>query len=141
VIVTNQGYHSVRGASARGAVNTLIYRWVTVVDTVGTDITYTDDANAGGSWGINNAGIYSVSCSIDVGHAGYIAIKKAAAVSNTFDATDIQVAAEAAVGITTQMSWTGPCSAGDDIWIATSSATNPTGAPANNNRVTVVRVR
>jgi hypothetical protein len=142
VIVANPGYHSVRGATARGAVNTLVYRWTSVIDNVGTDITYADSANSGGSWTINNAGVYAVSVSIDVNHAGYIAIKKAAAaVSNTFDATDIQIAAEAAAGITTQMAWTGYCSVNDFIWIATSSATNPTGAPVNNNRVTVTRVR
>jgi hypothetical protein len=141
VIITNHGYHSVRGATARGAVNTLIYRWTSVVDNVGTDITYTDSANDGGSWAIVNAGVYTVSVSIDVGHAGYIAIKKAAAVSNTFDATDIQVVVDCAGGNSYSMSWTGYCSAGDDIWIACSTATNPTGTPINNNRVTVVRVR
>lgn len=141
VIVTNQGYHSVRGSTARGAVNTLIYRWTSVVDNVGTDITYTDDANSGGSWAIVNAGVYAVSCSIDTGHAGFIAIKKAAAVSNTFDATDIQVAVETLVNTSATMAWTGYCAAGDDIWIATSAATNPTGTPVNNNRVTVTRVR
>ena len=82
-----------------------------------------------------------MSVSIDVGHNGYIAIKKAAAVSNTFDATDIMVASEAATGITQTMSWTGYCAAGDDIWIATNTATNPTGTPVNNNRVTITRVR
>jgi len=139
VIVTNHGYHSVRGATARGAVNTLIYRWTTIVDNTGTDITYTDSANSGGSWGINNAGMYTVSCSIVAGHAGYVAIKKAAAVSNTFDATDIMVSATTATNNVT-MSWTGYCAAGDDIWIATDTATNPT-TPTNNNRVTVARVR
>jgi hypothetical protein len=141
VIVTNQGYHSVRGATARGTVNTLIYRWTSVVDNVGADITYTDSGNDGGSWAIVNAGVYSVCVSIDAGHAGYIAIKKAAALSNTFDETSIQVAAESAPGETITASWTGYCSVGDDIWIATSAVTNPTGTPVNNNRVTVTRVR
>jgi hypothetical protein len=141
VIVTNQGYHSVRGSTARGAVNTLVYRWTNIVDAVGADIVYTDDANAGGSWGIVNAGVYAVSVSIDTGHAGFIAIKKAAAVSNTFDATDIQIAQESLVNTTSCMAWTGYCAAGDDIWIATSATTNPTGTPVNNNRVTVTRVR
>jgi hypothetical protein len=141
VIVTNQGYHSVRGSTARGAVNTLIYRWTSVVDNVGTDITYTDSANDGGSWAIVNAGVYTVSVSIDAGHSGFIAIKKAAAVSNTFDATDIQIAQESVANTTSCMAWTGYCAAGDDIWIATSATTNPTGTPVNNNRVTVTRVR
>ncbi len=141
IVVTSQGYHSVRGSTARGSTNTLIYRWTSVVDNVGSDITYTDSATAGGSWAINRAGVYSVSVSIDVGHNGYIAIKKAAAVSNTFDATDIMVASEATTGITQTMSWTGYCAAGGDIWIATSVATNPTGTPVNNNRVTITRVR
>lgn len=141
IVITNQSYHSVRGSTARGSTNTLIYRWTSVVDNVGSDITYTDSATNGGSWAINRAGVYSVSVSIDVGHNGYIAIKKAAAVSNTFDATDIMVASEAATGITQTMSWTGYCAAGDDIWVATNTATNPTGTPVNNNRVTITRVR
>lgn len=141
IVVTNQTYHSVRGATARGSTNTLIYRWSGVVDAVGTGITYTDSATNGGSWAITQAGVYAVSCSIDVGHNGYIAIKKAAAVSNTFDATDIQTAVEAITGNTVTLSWIGYCSAGDDIWIATNTATNPTGTPVNNNRVTVTRVR
>jgi hypothetical protein len=141
VIVANHAYHSVRGSTARGSTNTLIYRWTSIVDAVGSGITYTDSAANGGSWAISQAGIYSVSCSIDVGHNGYVAIKRAAAVSNTFDATDIQVAVEALTGYTVQLSWTGYCASGDDIWIATSAATNPTGTPVNNNRVTITRVR
>jgi hypothetical protein len=141
VTVTNHSYHSVRGSTARGAVNTQIYRWTGVVDSTGTDITYTDSANSGGSWAINTAGLYSVSCSIDVGHNGYIAIKRAAALSNTFDETSIVAAVEAITGNTVAASWTGWCASGDDIWIATSAATNPTGTPINNNRVTVARVR
>ncbi len=141
VIVTNQTYHSVRGSTARGSTNTLIYRWSSVVDNTGTGITYTDSATDGGSWAITQDGIYCVSVSLDVGHNGYVAIKKAAAVSNTFDATDIQVAVEAITGNTVAMTWTGYCASGSDIWIATSVATNPTGTPVNNARVTVVRVR
>jgi hypothetical protein len=141
VIVSNLTYHSVRGSTARGSNNTLIYRWSGVVDNTGTGITYTDSATDGGSWAITQDGIYCVSVSIDVGHNGYVAIKKAAAVSNTFDATDIQVAVEAITGNTVTMTGTFYCASGSDIWIATSVATNPTGTPVNNNRVTVVRVR
>lgn len=141
VVVTNHDYHSVRGSTARGSSNTLIYRWTSVVAAVGTGITYTDSAASGGSWAINQAGVYAVSCSIDVGHNGYVAIKRGAAVSNTFDTTDIQVAVEAVAGYTLELNWTGYCSSGDDIWIATSSATNPTGTPVNNNRVTITRLR
>jgi hypothetical protein len=141
ITVTNHSYHSVRGSTARGSTNTQIYRWTGAVDNVGTDITYSDSATNGGSWQINTAGIYSVTCSIDTGHNGFIAIKKAAALSNTFDETSIQNAVEAFTGVTVTCSWTGPCSVGDDIWIATSAATNPTGAPINNNRVWVCRVR
>jgi hypothetical protein len=141
VIISSQSYHSVRGSTARGSTNTLIYRWTSVVEAVGTGITYTDSATAGGSWAINEEGIYTVSMSIDAGHNGYIAIKKAAAVSNTFDATDIMLPGEALVGIAMSLSWTGFCAAGSDIWIATNTATNPTGTPVNNQRCHVVRVR
>jgi hypothetical protein len=141
VAVTNHSYHSVRGSTARGAVNTLIYRWTSVSESTGPDITYTDSANNGGSWAINTIGMYCVSCSIDVNHNGYIAIKKAAALSNTFDETTIMVAVEAIAGNTVTATWTGFCAVNDDIWISTSSATNPTGTPVNNNRVSVVRVR
>jgi hypothetical protein len=141
VIVTNHTYHSVRGSTARGSTNTLVYRWTSVADNVGTGITYSDSATDGGSWAITQEGIYCVSCSVDVGHNGYVAIKRAAALSNTFDATDIMVAVEAFTGVTVTMTWTGYCASGSDIWIATSAATNPTGTPVNNNRVTVARVR
>jgi hypothetical protein len=141
VIISSQAYHSVRGSTARGSTNTLIYRWTSVVEAVGTGITYTDSATAGGSWAINEEGIYTVSMSIDAGHNGYIAIKKAAAVSNTFDATDIMLAGEALVGIAMSLTWTGYCAVGADIWIATNTTTNPTGTPVNNQRCHVVRVR
>lgn len=141
VIIPLLSYHSVRGSTARGSANTLIYRWSSVVDNQGTDITYSDSATAGGSWAINVDGIYAVSFSIDVGHNGFVAIKKAAAVSNTFDATDIMVAIEAFTGTGIAAAWTGYCAAGSDIWIATSGATNPTGTPVNNQRCSVTRVR
>jgi hypothetical protein len=141
VTIATPSYHSVRGSTVLGSTNTLIYRWTSVVDNSGTDIVYTDSGTDGGSWAIAVSGIYNVSMSIDSGHAGYIAIKKAAVLSNTFDATDIMAVGESAVGIAMSLSWTGFCASGSDIWIAANSATNPTGTPINNQRCSVTRVR
>jgi hypothetical protein len=141
VTIATLSYHSVRGSTVLGSTNTMIYRWTSVADNSGTDIVYTDSGTDGGSWAIAVSGIYSVSMSIDSGHAGYIAIKKAAALNNTFDVNDIMAVGEAAVGIAMSLSWTGFCAAGSDIWIAANSATNPTGSPVNNQRCSVTRVR
>lgn len=140
VIVTEHSYHTVRGCTARGSTNTRIYRWTGVAASAGTAITYSDSATAGGVWTITQDGIYSLSCSIDVGHNGYAAIK-VGTVSNTFDSTAIVSAVEAVAGLTVVMAWTGFIAAGSSVWVSTSATTDPSGTPVNNNRMTVARVR
>lgn len=44
-----------------GSINTVIRRFVTLVTSLGTDITYTDSATAGSSFTINTNGVYFVS--------------------------------------------------------------------------------
>lgn len=44
-----------------GSTNTVIRRFTTVVTNVGSDITYADSATLGGSFTINNAGVYAIS--------------------------------------------------------------------------------
>ena len=51
VVTTGNGY---------GAVNTKIRRYTTTQSSVGTAITYADDANSGASFTINQAGLYSI---------------------------------------------------------------------------------
>ena len=56
--------------NAHGAVNTKIRRFVNSA-TTGTDITYADSANDGGSFTINTAGLYSISYTDFASVAGY----------------------------------------------------------------------
>ena len=137
-----QHYSTVRGSTARGSTNTLIYRWTAEVGSSGTDVTYADSATLGGTWTINTTGIYTVSACIVAGHTGFVAIK-AGAISNTFDETSIVAALGcAAIGIANvALAWTGLLTATDVVWLATNTATNPVGTPANNNRMTITRIR
>lgn len=132
--------HRVRGSTARGSTNTLIYRWATVVLAEGTSVTYTNSATLGGYWTINDAGIYSVSMSQGPGHSGTIAIKTAAALSNTYDETSIRVAVSCSSFEICAASWTGALAASDIIWIASEGAVNPSGLGANLKNVLVTRI-
>ncbi len=51
-VATGNGY---------GSTNTMIRRFSTTIDSVGSDITYADSATLGGSFTINTSGIYSIS--------------------------------------------------------------------------------
>jgi hypothetical protein len=138
--VTGKSYSVVRGSTVRGSSNTRIYRWTAEVATSGSDITYTDSAADGGYWTVATAGIYTVTASQEANTPTDIAIKAAAALSNTFDETSIKaVASTPGVGATT-MHWTGALAANDRIWISCAAETNPGGTSANYRTVTVARV-
>jgi hypothetical protein len=138
--VTGKSYSVVRGSTVRGSTNTRIYRWTAQVDSSGSDVTYTDSAADGGYWTVATAGIYTVTASQEANTPTDIAIKAAAALSNTFDETSIKaVASTPGVGATT-MHWTGPLAANDRIWISCAAETNPGGTSANYRTVTVTRI-
>ena len=132
--------HRVRGSTARGSTNTMIYRWATVVSTTGSDITYTDSATSGGYWQVNTDGVYSVSMSQGAGHTGTIAIKSSNFVSNTYSETTIRVAVSCANGEISSASWIGALVSGSYIWIASDLTINPGSLSANLKNVLVTRI-
>jgi len=110
----------VQGSTARGSTNDQIFRWTTEVEQSGTAITYTDSASLGGYWAIAEAGIYSVSVSLDAGSDGAVAIKVAGALSNTLMEASIRAFAyDGSTGAQPlSTAWTGPIAAGEIVWIA-----------------------
>lgn len=57
-------YHRVYGTpGARGSTNTAVWRFSSVAESGGSDITYASSATLGDSWTINTTGLYSVSLS------------------------------------------------------------------------------
>jgi len=135
----------VQGSTARGSVNTNIYRWTAEAESVGASIIYTDSVNDGGYWTIVNDGTYSISVSQFASPDQAVAIKVSQVLSNVFN----EPAAIRMYAFNTNdpatdppamcLSWTGPLVQGDIIWIACSDAVNPIGASFSAN-VTVTRV-
>lgn len=141
---SSQAVHSVRGSTSRGSSRTLVYRWQTVVDNLGSpDISYSDSSFYGGYWTISNEGIYSVSVSLVLTFTNVIAIKVASGLpTNTFDETSIVVAAQAtSAGNYVQASWTGRIESSQRVWITMAAGVNANNANPNFNRCTIVRVR
>ena len=133
-------YSRVSGSTARGSTNTRIYRWTTLAESAGSDITYTNSAAFGGSWTINTSGIYSISATQEVsGTTINVAIKVAAFSSNTFNETSIR-ANTSNGNESLSVAWTGYIASGQVVWIATSSTTNPFGSFPNCRGVSIVRV-
>lgn len=61
VVALNDSEVIVHTANGRGSTNTAIRRFTTTLSSVGTAITYADSATLGGSFTINENGIYSIS--------------------------------------------------------------------------------
>jgi hypothetical protein len=66
----------VTSANGYGATNTKVRRWTTVQKNVGSDITYTDDANLGGKFTVNTDGIYNISYVDSMGAGTFLGIVK-----------------------------------------------------------------
>jgi hypothetical protein len=61
-------------ANGNGSTNTAIRRFSTVVTNVGSDITYADSATLGATFTINNAGVYAISYTDNLGNANEIGL-------------------------------------------------------------------
>ena len=60
--------------NGHGSTNTFIRRFTTVVTNVGADISYADSASLGGSFTINNAGVYAISYTDSFNGAGNMGV-------------------------------------------------------------------
>jgi len=69
-------YVRVHTANGYGSSNTKIRRFTTIVDNVGSDITYADSAANGGSFTINTSGVYAGSYSDQFSSASQMGITK-----------------------------------------------------------------
>ena len=61
-VTTPLSYVRLNTTNGYGSTNNKIRRFTTIVNNVGTDITYADSATLGGTFTLNTAGVYSVSC-------------------------------------------------------------------------------
>jgi hypothetical protein len=117
LVVTDRHYSRVRGSTARGTTNTRIFRWTTEVEQAGTAITYTDSATLGGYWRVTTTGIYTVSASQDPGADGTLSIRTGAALTNDLLDATVRAFAYTLDAVPISVSWTGPLSAEDLIWV------------------------
>jgi hypothetical protein len=61
-VTTPLSYVRLNTTNGYGSTNNKIRRFTNIVNNVGTDITYADSATLGGTFTLNTAGVYSVSC-------------------------------------------------------------------------------
>lgn len=139
-IVFRPSYSRVTGASSCGSTNTNIYVWGSEVESAGSDINFIDSTISGGYWTIGATGIYAVSVSIRTTAITWQAIN-VGSLSNTFWDAHVRTLAE--IGDLDNnpvpMSWTGPITAGQRVWVSTSTGTDP--LSSSYNMITVVRIR
>lgn len=85
--IPKSGYHEiyVTGGNGYGSASTLIRRYTNTVKLLGQAITYKDDAIVGGSFTINQTGIYAITMSDDLTTTGAFGIS----VNTTQPATGI----------------------------------------------------
>jgi len=108
----------VHTSNGHGSTNTKIRRWTTTVDNIGSAITFADSATAGGSFTLEEDGIYAISVTESAGAASSTGISLNSTQLTT-NILDITVADRCAAGRITgadlaeAVSWVGPLSAGD----------------------------
>lgn len=108
----------VQGNAGYGAVNTTINRWTTTVSSVGTGVTFTNDANAGSAFTINETGIYSINFSQNTSGAAEFGISLNSAqlttqVGTITSADRLAMANVSVANHTAQCNFTGRLTAGD----------------------------
>lgn len=135
-------YHRVTGINGRGSTNDNIYRYDSVAESNGTDISYTDSATDGGYWTINTTGIYSISMFAsweDTLTDAYIAVDSS--LNNSYALSRCRVRSKGANNDTNPqtMTWIGPVSSGQKFWIADAAGTYHIG-DTNDAMVTVTRL-
>jgi len=108
-------------ANGWGSTNTRIRRFTTIVENYGSDITYADSAANGGSFTINNPGVYSISYSdSSATAASYFGISlNSTQLTTNFGsittADKLNTGMVSSVNDTMSCSWTGYLNAGDIV--------------------------
>ncbi len=121
--ITARHYHRVGTGNGHGSTNTKIRKYTTVIESGGTDITYTSDATNGDKWVINTTGIYAMAA-MDGASGGAVSIgisRNSNQLTTDIDNTGLtqahrlNYASTAAAGFGTCVSWVGACAANDVI--------------------------
>lgn len=130
-------------ANGVGSVYTAIRRWLTVTQSQGTDITYTDSATQGSLFLINVPGVYAISYTDNFGNANELgvslnAVEFATSVSLIAASTRLGNATTAGLSFAANVGWVGYLPAGSQI----RSHCNVSPAAATNGRsnFTIARV-
>jgi len=128
------------GGTLKGSTNTNVVRWSTAAEATGIDITYVANSVSGDSFLINTTGIYSVSCS---GQRGPISLDPfqigiSPVIVNALGGADTRanLVFPAAGGGDGCLSWTGPISAGDRVYVRTPASMGG----AVENQITITRI-
>lgn len=116
----NKAIVRVATANGAGSTATAIRRFLTLIELLGTDITYVDSIVLGASFRINVDGIYSFAYSDSFNASGYVGLS----INSTALATSIDSIAlperlsyndTAAASVVSNTAWAGPLKAGDII--------------------------
>lgn len=126
-----------------GATSTKIRRWATVIQNTGTDITYADSANLGGTFTINAAGTYCINYVGTADALSAVGISRNAVslttnITGITDSTNLASVTVGAADYLAHCSWEGFCSAGDVIRAHDNG--DGVGGNAVLARLTIVRV-
>lgn len=64
----------VQQINGQGSTNTAVLRFTNVLESTGTEFTYADSSTLGGSWTINTAGFWDLTCSLSINGSTTVAI-------------------------------------------------------------------
>jgi len=132
-------------SNGAGVVNTAIRRFSTVIETVGTDITYADSVNNGASFTINADGVYEVSYTDSFNATGVFGISKN---SNQLTTSIVSITAthQMKAVTTAQANYLAHCSdpiicVAGDVIRPHLDAISTNGTLAASSRFTITRIR
>jgi hypothetical protein len=130
-------------ANGYGSTNTVIRRWTNVVTNQGSDITYADSATLGGTFTINNAGVYAIGYNDQFSGFNWFGISLSSnqlttVVTNITAANRLSVTITPASDYGAHTSWTGYLLAGAIIRAHTNGGAS--GASVVAEQFTITRV-
>lgn len=134
-------YARYTGVAARGSTNTYNWRFSTMQEESGSDLTYVASSTLGDSFTVNTSGVYAIA----VGGYGNVAcellLHVGAAIANSvaFSATTMRKAGVMPAGTYTEgLNWVGYIPSGHKIWVASGSA--PFNSDPLVNSISIARV-
>jgi len=138
-------YARYSGVAARGSTNTNVWRFSTVHESSGSDLTYGASATDGDSFTVNTSGVYAIFAGGTTSPgAMYLFVHAGAAINNLNDPTaDTTFRALAAIGggqSAPQTSWVGYVPAGHKIWVSSDVAPYNAAGYEITNTISIARV-